>query len=115
MDKDVFQKFIDQDFKNFSNGLFSLSAFEFNLLASIIGFAITPTLTTNEQNSLGNFFALVGQILMTANAQNITLAAIKNKNTNLQNGFQTSSVENEILLIKEEMLNMFNKFYNNNN
>lgn len=114
MNNEAFKEFMNQDFKKFSNALFSLSAFEFNLLATLIGFAITPTLSTNEQNSLGNFFALVGQVLMTANAQNITLAAKKAKNTNLKKGFQTGNTESEILLVKEEMINMFNNFYNNN-
>ncbi|MFI3260386.1 MAG: hypothetical protein R3Y13_01560 [bacterium] len=117
MNDETFKNFINNDFKKFSSGLFALSAFEFNLLATIIGFAITPTLTTNEQNSLGNFFALVGQVLMTANAQNITLEANRRKcenyNSKLKKEFQTQNTEQEILLIKEEMINFINNFYKN--
>lgn len=110
MNNEAFDAFMNNDFKKFSNGLFSLSAIEFNLLATVIGFAITPTLTTNEQNSLGNFFTLIGQILMTANAQNITLSANEVRKDNFQKGFQTTSLEEEILLIKKEI----SKIINNN-
>lgn len=113
MDKDAFEKFVNNDFKKLSNSLFSLSAFEFNLLATLIGFALTPALSTNEQNSLGNFFALIGQVLMTANAQNITLAANKAKVNNFEKFFQTNNTNDEIILIKEEIIKIYNSIFNN--
>ncbi|MDD2208782.1 MAG: hypothetical protein PHU45_05510, partial [Bacilli bacterium] len=61
MFSDEYQKFINQDFDSFSNWLFSLNAYEFSLIASIIGFVISPALTINQQGSLGNFFELLGQ------------------------------------------------------
>ncbi len=114
MDKEAFNNFINQDFKSFSNGLFSLSAFEFSLVGAIIGFAVSQGLTTNQQNSLGNFFTLIGQVLMTENAQNITLAQEMRKNSNFKKGFQTNSTNEEILNIKNEMFKMFEELYGNN-
>lgn len=85
MNNKHFKNFINQDYKSFSNALFSLNAYEFTLIATAIGFAIGPTLSTNQQNSLGNFFQLIGQILLTLNAQNVTLDTEKlDTNTNIK-------------------------------
>lgn len=113
MNNEAFKNFMNQDFKSFSNALFSLNAYEFTLLGTIIGFAISPTLTTNQQNSLGNFFDLVGQVLMTVNAQNITIAQAQRKNSNFKRNFQSDNLEEEILIIKNEMFKMFDEIYGN--
>lgn len=113
MDKEAFNNFINQDFNKFSNGLFSLSAFEFALVGTIIGFTVSSTLSSNQQNSLGNFFTLIGQVLMTENAQNITLAQEKRKNSNFKPGFQYNNQNDEILNIKNEMFKMFDELYGN--
>lgn len=73
--QEEFNNFINQDYKTFSNWLFSLNAYEFTAIATLAGFIISPTLTINEQNSLGNFFELLGQVILTINAQNTTLSA----------------------------------------
>ena len=44
------------DFCSFSNWLSTLNPYEFTLVATIIGFIISPSLTLNQQNSIGNFF-----------------------------------------------------------
>lgn len=77
-----FDNFINQDFGSFSDWLFSLNAYQFTLIATIAGFLIAPTLTVNEQNSLGNFFELVGQVILTINAQASTLEGNSNNNSN---------------------------------
>lgn len=102
---------MDQDFNQFSNWLFSLNAYEFTLIPTIIGFILGPTLTTNQQNSLGNFFDMLGQVLMTMNAQNITLEQSTHKNSTFTRGFQTNSEHDEILLIKDEIIRMFHELY----
>ena len=51
--------------------LLSLNEYELTVLGCAIGLLIAPTITTNQQNSLGNFFELVGQVLLTVNAQMI--------------------------------------------
>lgn len=73
--QEEFNNFINQDYKTFSNWLFSLNAYEFTAIATLAGFIISPTLTINEQNSLGNFLELLGQVILTINAQNTTLSA----------------------------------------
>lgn len=63
----------EKQIKSFASYLFSLPAFDFTLIATILGYLFSLPLTTDEQNSLGNFFELVGQVLLTFNAQNQTL------------------------------------------
>lgn len=113
MDNDEFKKFMNQDFKSFSDALFSLNAYEFTLLGTVIGFAISPLLTTNQQNSLGNFFDLVGQVLMTVNAQNITLAQAKRKNKNINPNFNTGNINEELYNMKNELNKMIDELYGN--
>ena len=43
-------------------------------------------LDVNEQNSVGSFFFLVGQVLITINAQNITQTERIDNPTNISNG-----------------------------
>ncbi len=57
MYSEQYEKFINQDYNSFADWLFSLNAYEFSLIAAAIGFAISPTLTVNQQNSLGNFLS----------------------------------------------------------
>ncbi len=58
-----------QEIKNFASWILSLTPFEFTTLATVIGYLLSLSLTTAEQNSLGNWFELVGQIILTFNAQ----------------------------------------------
>lgn len=112
MKNETFKNFINQDFKSFSDGLFSLSAFEFTLIGSILGFAISEGLTTNQQNSLGNFFTLIGQVLMTENAQNITLAQNKRKQK-INPNFKNENTSEDIFNIKTEINKMIDELYGN--
>ena len=67
-----FKEFTNYDFVSFSDWLFSLNPYEFTLIATLIGFTISPSLNSNEQNSLGNFFELLGEVLLNIQAQSIT-------------------------------------------
>lgn len=49
--------------------IFDLSPEEFAALSMLLGFSLLPGLTTDQQNSLGNFLMGVGQVLETAAAQ----------------------------------------------
>lgn len=62
-------KFSKQDIKDFSTFLANLSPLEFTTYGCIIGIIITSLLNSNEQNSIGNFFELIGQVILTAQAQ----------------------------------------------
>mgnify|MGYP003318989209 CR=1 FL=1 len=79
----------NNEFTNFSKWLSSLSANEFTLSAMFIGFIITQNLNYQEQNTIGNWFECVGQIILTLSAQNQLLTpsdpSIIEKINNLQN------------------------------
>ena len=59
----------DSTFINFANLISTLSPIEFTTLGVIVGYVLTISLDMQTQNSLGNWFELVGQILLTASAQ----------------------------------------------
>ena len=49
--------------------LFALSPFEFTLFGNIIAYLIAAGLTNQQQNSLGNLFELIGQVILTIQAK----------------------------------------------
>ncbi|MDD4187786.1 MAG: hypothetical protein PHX04_03390 [Bacilli bacterium] len=111
MFSDEYQKFINQDFDSFSNWLFSLNAYEFSLIATIIGFVISPALTINQQGSLGNFFELLGQVILTINSQNVTLYQSGFSQSGIKPQMECQSLEEEIILIKKELIKLRNELF----
>ncbi len=63
-------EFLNFDFGSLSSFLSKISPLEFASIGSIVGIIIASQLTNDEQNSIGNFFELVGQVILTAQAQN---------------------------------------------
>ena len=63
----------DMSCNAFVNMLLSLNEYELTILGCAIGLILAPTITINQQNSLGNFFELIGQVLLTVNAQAVNL------------------------------------------
>lgn len=63
----------DMSCNAFVNLLLSLNEYELTILGCAIGLLLAPTITVNQQNSLGNFFELIGQVLLTINAQAVNL------------------------------------------
>lgn len=59
----------EENIRNLTSFILKLSPFEFVSIATIIGYLISFNLTISEQNSIGNWFELVGQIILTFNAQ----------------------------------------------
>ncbi len=56
----------------------------YNLIAVFIGIALVGDLNANEQNSLGNWFMLLGQYLATnASQQQLIESRIENSNINI--------------------------------
>ncbi|WP_066639028.1 hypothetical protein [Desulfolucanica intricata] len=49
--------------------IFSIPPKQFTLLATLIGFLTAKDLDVDEQNSLGNFFIAIGQVLVTIASQ----------------------------------------------
>lgn len=67
--KDIEDLINSEYFKNISSFILSLSPFEFVTVGTIVGYLLSINLTTAEQNSVGNWLELVGQIVLTFNAQ----------------------------------------------
>ncbi len=63
----------DHSLKSFSSFLFGLSANELTILAFSLGFVIGQEIDIDEQGSLGNFFELLGQVLLSLNSQNVVI------------------------------------------
>lgn len=67
--KDIEDLVNKENLKNLSSLILKLSPFEFVTVGTVIGYLLSINLTVTEQNSLGNWFELVGQIILTFNAQ----------------------------------------------
>lgn len=113
MNDQCFENFINQDFETFSDWLFSLNAYEFTAIATLIGFIISPTLTLNQQNSLGNFFELLGQVILTINAQGTTLRQHRNEKPGIKEKLEKITLEEEIINIKKEVIKLRKDVLNN--
>ncbi len=92
----------------------SVNANTFTLSAIIIGYLLIDELTPAEQNSLGNWFMLIGQVLCTNSAQQQVL---NNRNhtsnpTNehiINDNIGVDDLQNILQKMREEL----NKFKNN--
>lgn len=61
--------FKNYDFKSLSSFLKNIPPYEFGLLGGVIGVIISIPLSSPELNSLGNFFQLISQAMLTIQAQ----------------------------------------------
>ena len=87
-------------FREIEKSLLNLNAYEFTLFATLIGFLICDGLNYNEQQSLGNFFEMLGQTALTIGAQNQNL---DNFDVDNQNNYDSL-----ILLLKNKIDNIDN-------
>lgn len=83
-----------------------MNPYELSSIATILGFLIAPTLTVDEQNSLGNFLELTAQVILTINAQETTLEA---NNDNNDSDKEVDSLKKEIAKLKVEVTNLQKK------
>lgn len=74
------------------------------LSAMIIGFALTYPFNSYEQNALGNWFMLVGQILET----NATFLQLYQSNNQNNNGIDLDTLNKAICVMKDEIDNLIN-------
>ena len=58
---------------NFIDYFFSLSPYELAFIANILGTVFSIPLDVNQQNTLGNFFELIGQQILLIQAQGSNL------------------------------------------
>jgi hypothetical protein len=83
----------------------------YTLTACVIGFVLIDDLTANEQNSIGNWLMLIGQVLET----NASQQAVINERTQQDNKSKEMSIENELELMKkvvQKMQQEINKLMN---
>ena len=66
---DIYSMFETEKLKSLAKWLYTLSPIEISTIGCIIGLIGSEALTVNEQNVIGNFLELIGQILLTSNAQ----------------------------------------------
>lgn len=88
------------ELKSFINWLMNLSPLEFTTLAVITGYYLSCNLTVDEQNSIGNWFELLGQIILTFNAQGSSQ--------------QFSLTKKQYDEINYHIMNLYNKINSNN-
>lgn len=68
------------EIKQMADYLLSLSPQELSLLSFVMGFTLSPCLTINQQNAIGNFLILFGQVMLTFNAQSNYLVNLNASN-----------------------------------
>lgn len=69
MNNDTINDFLNTDFSALSKFLTNISPLEFASIGCLVGLLISVPLNSDEQNSIGNFFELVGQVILTVQAQ----------------------------------------------
>ena len=104
------------DFSEFSNWLFSLSPIDFVIIGTIAGLLISKNLTINQQNTIGNFLELIGEVILTYNAQEITLnnkynnpynLSIQDLNNKIDYLYQEFPHQNSFLQLSYLLLHIF--------
>lgn len=73
-----------KNIKNFASFLLNISPNEFGALASLIGLLLSQNLDYYSQQSLGNFFECIGQVMLTISAQGFTINQALNNNNNMR-------------------------------
>lgn len=96
-----YDNFKNMDCNSFIDYLLTLSANELSLLAIGIGFLLSNITNVNQQNSLGNFFELIGQLLLTISAQNLELHP--NSETVIELKQKIYILEKEIEILKKSI------------
>lgn len=78
------------------NGFFGLPAEVMSALGTVLGFALLGKLDYNQQNTLGNWLELIGQVLETNAAQGQVLQA-------QEQGDRLAALEGELAALRREM------------
>ena len=78
------------------NGFFGLPAEVMSALGTVLGFALLGKLDYNQQNTLGNWLELIGQVLETNAAQGQVLQA-------QEQGDRLEALEGELAALRREM------------
>lgn len=84
-----------ENIEKISNLILSLSPFELTTIGTLLGYLFSINLTVDAQNSIGNFFELVGQIILTFNAQGSASQPPSPK--------QFTDLQNEVEMLKKKI------------
>lgn len=93
------------DFKEEASFLQSLDATEFAIFATIIAILMDNSLSTNEKNSVGNFFIQIGQTLITIAAQENLISNLHHSNIHNDLEKKVIELERELNLLKKSRFN----------
>lgn len=63
----------NKDIQTYAKFLSQLTGNELAIIAMASGYLLSQGLTSNQQNSLGNFFEAIGQIMLCISAQDFNL------------------------------------------
>lgn len=80
----------------------------FTLSAVVVGFLLLQELDLNEQNDLGNWFLLLGQLLCT-NAARLSILQTTEDNSNSANDRMSNMLEKTIKAMQQEIDELKNK------
>lgn len=92
--------FLNCDFSSLSSFLSNISPLEFGTIGCLVGLLISIPLNSNEQNSIGNFLELVGQVILTVQAQQSINSTASASESDL-NKFKEETQEKFKFLYKE--------------
>lgn len=69
----IYEQLNEEKIKSFVKWIYSLSPIEMISVGYIISIILCEYTTVNEQNVIGNFLEMIGQTLLTSNAQATTI------------------------------------------
>ena len=74
-------------------------------VGTLVGYILSLGLSINEQNSLGNWLELVGQILLTFNAQEETISSNNDASNNTSLLYKIQELEEKIRILEKKINN----------
>lgn len=103
MNNKTIEDFSNFDFKSLGQYLLTLSPFEVATLGCVLGLCLIPPLNANEQNSVGNFLELIGQVLLSSSSQDSVLEpSVTEKTFNSFKSKVSSDINYLFKLIKDK-------------
>lgn len=103
--EDIYGGNSSYNFSEFADWLFSLSGYDFVIMGTIAAILIARNLTINQQDSIGNFLELIGEAILTINAQEIT----RNEKFTNPNNLSIEDLNKKIEFLYQELLNIKRK------
>ncbi len=83
--------------------LLSLPPKQFAVLSTVFGLLLLDDLSIDQQNALGNFLLSIGQVMLTAAAQEQALQSCNSQNENDQIHDDIEDLKRQVSLLKKEL------------